>query len=80
LGNSTPASAIITRSQAQSQTANMTDKSIWNKPIAVPASVISYVDDAVKARKSISSRILKPAVQIRVPIRPFVNQVRHEIE
>lgn len=26
-----------------------TDPSIWNQEIAVPAEVISYVDDAVKA-------------------------------
>ncbi len=40
-----------------------TDPNIWNKEIAVPEVVISYVDDAVKASMSgiISDFILKVA-------------------
>ncbi|KAI0123278.1 Fructosamine kinase-domain-containing protein [Xylariales sp. AK1849] len=36
----------------------MTDKSIWNKPIAVPASVISYVDEAVKEKLPAGNKIV----------------------
>lgn len=41
----------------------MTDKSIWNKPIPVPASVISYVDDAVLQRKEAIRRLSHQAVE-----------------
>lgn len=37
----------------------MTDKSIWNQPIPVPESVISFVDEAVKECKYFAHHALQ---------------------